>query len=45
MSDDTREDPPDRVSKAVARALALVGPSERGTERASEDRPADTPVS
>jgi hypothetical protein len=45
MSEEIRDDSADRVSKSVAHALALVGPSERGAERAWEDQPAESPVS
>jgi hypothetical protein len=45
MIDDVLDEPADRVSESVARALALVGPAERGAERAWEDRPAEGPVS
>jgi hypothetical protein len=45
VSDEIRDESADRVSASVARALALVGPSERGAERAWDDRPAEESVS
>lgn len=32
---------PDRLAESVRRALRLVGPTDSGTERASDDRPGD----
>ena len=42
---DERDELAERVSKAVAHALALVGPAENGAERLSEDQTAEVTIS
>jgi hypothetical protein len=45
MSDtDARQDAAERVAETVRRALALVGPAERGAERSWSDDPGEEPA-
>ena len=41
---DVRNDPADRVAEAVRHALRLVGPAERGVQRAIEEKLRERPT-